>query len=640
MHKSETLELQDALKGVKCTDGSLPPRFVSLTLLYHGVCSSSSSKTYLDALAFFASTKLGMRASHASDLGASFFRCTVFAEMDAVWYTTAVSPETVGAKRAASNGDVQLCVRWATKDGMRSEFCDLRSSVSLDEALETIKNFVISVKVSFNAPVNDNICISHDSVTPDAWLDSMHTSTNEFAQLMEGVPHVEKCELLKTKQHTIDVGDTGIYVRISERARGEAGKFDPNTCFHGFLLGSTLHLDKIKAHCTAYKELPPIDEDTVHFCLHTAAVQTQIMPLGTLVTTYAFVGASREPFSTTGNWMYRLDPAIVPLQNVLENFIVTPCPRVSTIPSDSRLLKPHNHYMNRAYDLYSSTFASSCLNEDSPTAQLGGGLEESVYSEKLSEMYARTAFGVDISSRRVLVGDAYNLLASQNAPPQLTSFLLQSTLRFGVNASLSDSLESAATSLMAFTSKAAQDMHRRDAKRALDIVDGGILVRSTRPRGTPTASVGKKQISSLMNVAGISKTRSRAAIATQEDPKSEFDHMATVLAQAILPTSACSDGIILAAGSTAMSARVFGTIQSVAAAVAVVMSSAAAHDDLKIFFMHHVLSSEKVVIYNVDGNGTITPSSPGAMLDAVNRRVFIVREGFNNNSSELKVCDF
>lgn len=642
MFNSETLEIQHAFDGVLPKDGSLPPRHVACTLLYYGKCGTTMPKTYLDALAHLASTPIGLCNN---TLGAAILRLSVLADYEADWYASQVRRESCSTFADIRDGVVQFCVRWVTKDGIRSEFADLPGGVGLDRGLAIMKNFMIAMKVQYRAPISDNVCVSHGSVSEDAWVTSLYNATTAFSRLMEGVPHVAKCKFLQ-QYPEVDIDTTRIYVRISERARGENGVHD-SSAFHGFLVGNSAFMREIVEHCATYKELPPPDDDTAKYCLHTCAVQTQVMPLGTRVSTYAQGGACAQPFSTMGNWLYRLDPAIVPLEDVLRNFVVTPCTMEAAMPGDKRLEKPMHMCINRAYRLFCVTFGGTKKREMSGAeweARPLCAITPSSHHESKEAIYARTAFGVDIpNASRVLVGDAYNVLASQNAPPQLTNLLLQSAMRFGVNTPILNSLEMAATSLVAFTSKAQQEADRNERDRNKRVAEGGLVVRTKRVRVEGSSIEGsrivKKHVNSLLGIAGISKTKGKAEIPSGNLPAVEFGGAVTMLCEALIPTGATSASVVAAAAATAKSARCYGAMNAIAAATAVCKAS---KDALKsiVFLVHHLNTDEKVTIYKVMDDGAIFASSPGLLLECKDRRVFIVRETVGKPTAELVGCEF
>tara|TARA_B100000575_G_scaffold239340_3_gene201883 strand:- start:1148 stop:3208 length:2061 start_codon:yes stop_codon:yes gene_type:complete len=647
MFNSETVELQHAFDGIVPNDGSLPPRHVAITLLFYGKCGSTMPKTYLDALAHFASAPISL--CNSKTLGATIIRMSVLADFEADWFATKTKREACSTHANAEEGSVQMCVRWMTKAGMRCEFQDLPAGLGLDEALATMKNFLISMKVQHDAPISDNVCVSHGSVGPDAWITTLHRATVAFSHLMEGVPHISKCSFCR-RFHDIDIDDVHIYVRISERARGDAGLNDASA-FHGFLVGNSAFVDEIRKHCASHTELPSPDEETEKYCLHTCAVQTQVMPLGTRVSTYAQGGMCTQPFSSSGNWIYRLDPAIVPIEDVLKNFVITPCSIKEVMPKDTRLEKPMRACMDRAYKLFCSIFGSR-REMMIPGAELEAHplcvTTPAPQDESKEEAYARTAFGVDMSSRRVFVGDAYNILSAQNAPPQLTSLFLQSAMRFGVNTPILDCMGLAASSLAAFTSKVQQEADIKERNRYRRVSDGVLLVRAKRApvddadderKKCARSRVNKKLVNSLLTISGISKTCGKAVLPDQSAPVVDFGVAATMLSEALITPAAASEAIVSEAAATAKSARNYGAVNAVAAACAVFRATSEAVL-CAVFLLHHVNNTDNVVIYEVLSNGATTASSPGLLLERSPRRVFIVRENDGCAEAELVSCSY
>ena len=619
---AETLELQHASAGVVRTDGSLPPRLLGLTLLLYGQVKATDPKTHLDAFAFWASTAIGL---HNETLGAALMRFTVLAADDAAWFanSSGVAAETTQLPPHVAPSGAQLCVRWATKQGMRAECCELRGGVGLDRSLAHMQNFLVSLKTLFGAPVSDVVCVAHPNVVGDAWLESTSKASIAFASLMEGEASVQK---LADMPDDADIGELNIYVRISERARGADG-LQHESAFHGFLVGDRRYASEIKALAESFTELPPADEATAKFCLHTCAVQACEMPLGTRVSMYGPGGKPGESLLSTGNWIIRLDPAIVPLAAVLPNFVVTPCTHASTIPSDARLLKPAVLCANRAYALFCSVFGASAptisgseqerqpLCTELPAA---GAREE---AEK-DELYAKTAFGVDMASRRVQVGDAYAMLAASAAPKEMTSFFLNSTLKYGVDCTMVDAIGHAAKLLVDFS----HTENKKLAERMASIQAGALLVGCKRVReGNSTNSLSNKQITSFVAAAGLKAPKQCKLANADADVEAFYEATATV-ASLILPTHHdMSESETRAASCIAKSARAFGSINAVGAVAALLMQDKSARLG-KIFVIYAKKNSDSVLIYLITLEGCVVPSTPGQLLDTAPRHVFFLRD--------------
>ena len=72
-----------------------------------------------------------------------------------------------------------------------------------------------------------------------------------------------------------------------------------------------------------------------------------------------------EPIRSPGSWIWRFAPAIVPVEAVVDKFIVSPCNRDSILPGNRVLEKPFCAFFNRASDLYSSTFGAAAKKRSS-----------------------------------------------------------------------------------------------------------------------------------------------------------------------------------------------------------------------------------------------------------------------------------
>ena len=647
LHTSETLELTHAFERKPPMFDSLPPRHVAVMLLHYGECGPTSSKVYLNALAFMACMRLG---NQSEALGAQVFRISALFNYEADFYGAKVKGEACSSYPDARNGCVQLCVRWMTSNGMRCEFKDMPSGVSLDDALSQMKNFLISIKVQYRAPISDMVLVASQPVCGEAWVTSMYNATHCFAKLMEGQPVVVKSEFLKQCPE-IDIDSMGVYVRISEKAKGAAGLHDASA-FHGFLVGNSAFTQEIRSYCENYNELPMPDADTHKFCLHTCAVQVQAMHLGPRVSLYAQGGVCGQPFLRDGNYLYRFDPAIVPLEDVLVHFVVSPCTRQSAMPSEPQLENAQNLCINRAFKLFHNTFGSS-----KATVQVSGAEYESrslcpisfvALEETREEAYTRAAFGIDRNSPRVLAGDAYNVLVAQDAPAQITSFLLEATYRFGINASVLDSLELAAASLQAFTTKAQQDANAKEQIRLRNVAEGAAVIRAKRKEHPPPSScsieqettiISKKHVGSVLAIAGIKTHRGKTRLPAANAPEIEFEQAVTMMAEALLTsTDHPMHDLLASAARTAKQSIANSALTAIAAASAILRASEHAIE-CHLFLLHHRLADEEFAFWKVQTNGTIEKTTPAAFWQASPRRVFIAREA-RGKQTEFVVCDY
>lgn len=640
LYESETLELEHARDRVVPAFHSLPPRLCSVTLLYYGTCGITTPKTYLDALAFLASTPIALMPSNV--LGANIVRFTVLADYEAQWYAQKVQYESVDSKPSLVDGQVQLCVRWAASvnrepgekqlSHMRCEFSDLAAGVDMDTALACMQNFMVAMKVHYGAPITDNITVSKPNVTKDAWVTSLHHATYAFVQLMDGVPSVSKSAFL-TQYPDIDMDDLEVVVRISERQRGEGGK-NHASAFHGFLVGNSAFSEDIKRHCAAYTELPLPSEDTAKFCLHTCAVHTQKLHMHASVSLYSHNGIPGQPFCSGGNWIFCFYAAIVPIEVVMGGFVITPCARELAMPSPNCLRNSYKTYMNRAYELYCSTFGSTRRKRtafaDVDHSKLCPLLPET-QPDTQDDLYAKVAFGVDVACKRTRVGDAYTHLVAQEAPQQVTDFLLHSTLRFGVGASVLDSLGMAAKSLMAFTTQAQQQADHEERQRSKRIAEGALITRakSIRATGTVVRPANARVVANILVGRGVSEVQREVDLPTSAATEKEFMPAVAMLADAILPAYAISNPLLDAACSSAKLVRDLGALHSVASAVTTISVSCVQEKSkpaTPVFLLHILKGADKVSIYEILPGGVMSMTTAGVVVDAPSRHVFFVRE--------------
>lgn len=536
MLASENQELVDAAFRVVPPDDSLPPRPVAVTLLAYGGTPDHCSgvRVYLDALAHLASSPLGV-ARGDTVLGASLVRMSVMAGVDAKWFAGQIASSCLNGKPSHECDAIDLCVRWAVQGGtgmLRSEVVSLPTGLSPDASLQRMQNVFLSMKISYDVPFNDDITTLHHNVPTDAWAQSIHDGSHEFFSLMEGKPCVYKGEVLKQNEGKVSVESTGVFVRICPR-----NEFDPaanawrplpvekamhrSDVFHAFLIGNSAYQQDIERHCRAHETegLTMPDSETRAFCLHTCAVQASGFPLKERISLYATHprGGGRrpgKPICSPGSWVWRLESAIVAIEHVLTNFYVIPCSRESVLPADKKLESPFNEFFNRAYKLYVETFGNLPMHQEArgagerfpivlPNEPMGGDP-----AIKAAENYALTAFGLDATTRRIAVGDAYSMLRDRKAPHELSNLMLQSALRMGIGTSVLDAMGKAAEAIRVLPKDApiAAQQLRGECARLKRIADAALHVSNKRQRSiSPPVDMEAGRVKSLLSAAGLRK---------------------------------------------------------------------------------------------------------------------------------------
>jgi len=655
MLAAENAELAVAAQGLPAMDDSLPPRPVGVTLLVYGKdpVFCNTVRNYLDGLAHLASTPLALTRKDPR-LTASMIRMTVLAGTDATWFAHQVVDTALDTAPCLENGAVDVCVRWAVPGGtglLRSEFRTMPTGLGCDRALEAMQNCFLSMKLSYSVPFTDDITTLHANVPIDAWVKSVHNASKGFFELMEGKPCVHKSEML-LKHPEVAVDSTAIFVRICPRKlwNPAIGDWAPlplheslnrQDAFHAFLIGSPVYHREIEEHCRLHQKqgLPMPDQDTDAFCLHTCAVQASAFNLRDRVSLYATHprGGGRKPgvpISQPGSWIWRMEPAIVSLQLTLGNFYVVPCSRDSVMPGDRKLEKSFNDFFNRAYQLYTNTFGvqrGSHQTEEFERMPLSLPAEPlgADPAFKAAEEYALTAFNLDASSRRMVVGDAFSALRARNAPQQLTDLMLQSAVRSGINTSVIDAMGMAATALAEMQYKG--DSHigmreevqrlKRVADCALDI-NAKVLRTLSRP-----VEIEAAKVRSLLGAAGLRKGGDsylpRNGGKTKLGP-SDFDAMVSIIASSVLRQPASMD--MLAQASDAAYRACKSDLSSIAAAICVLRASPSAELGTAFVVGQNGSADSHVSFNRVLPNGGFEPTTPGKIIDAPLSSVLLLKQ--------------
>jgi hypothetical protein len=204
----------------------------------------------------------------------------------------------------------------------------------------------------------------------------------------------------------------------------------------------------------------------------------------------------------------------VAIEHVLTNFYVIPCSRESVLPADKKLESPFNDFFNRAYKLYVETFGNIPMHHAHqssgerfpiviPSEPLGGDP-----AIKAAENYALTAFGLDATTQRIAVGDAYSMLRDRKAPNELSNLMLQSALRMGIGTSILDAMGKAAEAIRVLPKDApiAAQQLRGECARLKRIADAALHVSNKRQRPiSPPVDMEASRVKSLLSAAGLRK---------------------------------------------------------------------------------------------------------------------------------------
>ena len=649
--RCENAELVQAARKLASADDSLAPRAVGVVLLIYGPEStcSTSARTYLDAMGHFAASRVNTD-DPSSPLVASTMRFTVLAGADAEWFAQQVESQTLNSSPDLGTGKINVCVRWAVQGDtvmLRTELTSLRPGSSLSSSLEQVQNFLLSMRLVYDVPISDDITRSHTQIVPDCWAHTLHDATSSFFDSMEGKPCVVKSIVLLQHEQEVSVESTDVFLRIAPRRcwdhtsekwvniSAEMAAQHPDA-FHAFLIGNSAYMQEIVKFCQTHASggLPMSDEDSEVYLLHTCAVQSTPMHFKEGVSLYGVhAGPGRvpgTPISQPGSMMWRFDPAIVPLDDVLRDFHVLPCSRSSAMPADPKLERPFTAFFNRAFSLYTSFVGGAGVLKEPglkrvPSLPLISD-EPCDVALKTCELYALTSFGLNPTSQNLTTGDAYAVLKASGAPKQLTDFMLSSCVSNGVNSSVLDALGSAAAALQKIHSGAdhrdAQEQRR--LKRVADVSLHTSLRKNKRPI-SPAVEMEAARVKSLLAASGLIKGEETVLHYKGMQEEGKFAQVVDVVAYCVAPKA--SDQSRMHAMQAARAASRKGVLQALSSIICVLRACPGAKIAPAFVVRHDLMDQDTIQFYRVLPCGGMEDCTPGVIVDTPLAVVLIVRMG-------------
>jgi len=330
-----------------------------------------------------------------------------------------------------------------------------------------------------------------------------------------------------------------------------------------------------------------------------------------------------------GSWVWRMEPAIVALEHVLENFYVIPCNRDSVMPGDRKLEKPFNEFFNRAYKLYTDTFGfmRSESSEDFerlplslPTESSGGDPDV-----RAAEDYALTAFNLDASSHRIVVGDAFVALAARQAPNELTQFMLQAALKTGINTSVLSALGTAAEAVRTMQQSGARALsaHTAEVARLKRVADAALRVGDKRHKPlSPPVEVDPSKIKMLMTAVGLRKGMEAKFPDAPKASLNDYYDVVQVVADCIVegPTDPSTNEHAVQVAHRGQK----GVMDCVSGIICVLRGSVRA-TPRTVFLVHQSTAKNSVSFNRVTPDGGFEATTMGAIVDAPTKAVLLIK---------------
>jgi len=652
MYLAETAEIMAAAKNKAPVDFSLAPRRVSVTLLVHGASAGlREARLALDALAHLARQAISSVTGDDTTLSISLIRMAVLAGPQAHLHVTRCQTDAILSQSAYDCSAIELAMRWADVPEcgvdpiLRAEFFKLAPFNSADSALDAIQAAMLEARSSSRVPLPLAVAAYHPNVQEFAWAWAHATASSAFFRLQEGEGAVVKHPAVEQYDRSIDV--TGVYVRLCNRHLGESGLTD-SAAFHGMLLADADKLLDVKHFCEDHPNgLPPPDGNTIGMLLHTCAVQAERFQLGDRVTLFDHHGKVGEPICPPGSCIWRYSPAIMPVDvALLENFTLIPCSPMSMLPGNKMLEKPFRDFFRRASDLFGATFGEhiSSLAGDAFERQCVAIPARDECADppiEEAEHFALAAFGIDATSRRITVGDAYTLLSHRGAPAPMCDFMLKASLRWGIGTSLLEVFSKAGTSITNHKTDERIAAAERENVRLRRIADAALALGgmksadiSENHNATPSLEIDSGRLRPLLRAKGIELTARKADLPQKNAKEHEYSEVVSLLASSVVR------GCIEAAHcdhacKTAMDTRKKGTMSCIGSIICVLRASAQSMLNTA-FVIAQTDGLDGVSFNRVLPCGGMERVTAGTILDTPVSSVVFVR--INGTAARLRVC--
>ena len=569
--RAEDVELRAAADGRASPDGSAPPRRASLVVLLNGgSATGADALRALDALA------------HFSRYFGRIVRCTLLAGTDAARYAKATDRDAISVHISWHDGERQTCTR----------------ALSLDY-FESLQHSLFKAKHEHGAPIPDEVVATKPHVEPNCWCTLVKEASNAFFATMTAEDSTTLSIDLK------DISTTGVFVRFVPRHMGVEGMRDP-LCFHGMLLSKTDAVTSIR-ETLGMLDAMPIDAIDSNDALHTAATQVVCRHLDADVSLFAY-GNAGMPIQSPRSWIYQFCTAIVPIDQVLPNFLLFPCTQESILPRDPVLANATVELMQR-----SSTLVSG-LRRDPVLVRAPRIVSPSPRPSE-EETPAIAAFGISTASSRFTLGDAHLHLMSRTTR-EVEQFIKHASLKWGTSKTLNDALGLAAEMIdKGETSNARATIRDKDRARLKRTCDASLrLFQEPKCARTRPPTLRSDRFQHFLGAIGAAYD-----VKTNTDALLETGSFTGFLQSVLTILGVSEDGCVsetLGHASQVMH-ELHEPGKSMLKPLAAAVHILANHDAPRMrAFVFNILPTKRIEAYRVLESGQLKLVGPGTVMDA------------------------
>ena len=529
---AETLELQRAAVGAPRVDDCQPYRSLAVWVVVEAraaVRPNGPGQRVLDAVAHLATGSVPLTQCVRVGIATGAMAVTILNN---------------AAKEGANCTNFEqvawsLAVRWADANGathsVMAPLGDLPCTT--DAALERVQRALCVLLARYERPVPPPLVARFGPVPPDAFASQSTRIDGRFADQLEALPVCVRSRAVEAAG-AAPLENTGIFVRVCERKRGDDGVAHASA-FHGVLLsfGSSKATAAAFANAADPALTCPVGHTEESMGLHLCAVQAEACALSTSVSLFSHVGRPGEAIHPPGSHVFRECAAIRPVDaELLMHWDLRPCDRSSTLPENVAYHAAFQEHFSRAAKLYLS------LSDGAPRAaplpeplrhqrsySSSNHLDALVCAPAVDDAHTdrddaalRLALHIDLRSRRTTIGEAYAYLFDKGMPAALSSTMVHAMGRLGVRASLDDMFRLASATLAQQESSATINvMHEASRlKRLSDVCLQALATEDARKRARPglLPVSAPERVRRMLATLGIKKGSEAVLAPNMNDP--------------------------------------------------------------------------------------------------------------------------
>lgn len=613
MVSAQTIEILANRMGERGKHDTIDPRPISVSFAVPEACVNSPDfEKFVDAFSAISDSKIDGKIPMCTKI-----RFELFCGATTLPISKALRRSAFGDR---SISGVSVVVRWSSKaDEVRTECFCLNVQEAGDEDLVSVvrrKIVEFSLQFQFALPEEFFQCKAQSQV--GYFEKQICDVSQEWYDLTHTVDDFRPSEQMKISGSKVLVRVPNCFVRLSPIALGIDGVTE-KSAMHAILLCADGKENEALRYVKTYREgLPPPREGASLLDLHTVGLHTEPVCISAMVSLYAHGGKSGEMLKPSGNWVFKTTAATVAVTSLCDNFFVMSCDMTSILPQNKALWRYMDVHMKRVVDFYHATFV-----RDGEASAVKATRPMNEKDEKMSQedWFLLSAIGVDLRSKRMMLGEAISFLMRNGASTELIQLLTGVSANIGLEASLTECYKWSSDVINRRQTR--EELYEVETKRLKSIADKTILSASKKqvPRAAKYTTL--KKLNDILNMLSMKAGRGIKINDSSIIPRSQVvkEKLAKVIYHGYKRREA-NDNMHVEEIQLVIENYV-DILHAIGKCCNLCMINCAAFKD--VFIILHQSSSSHAFVHRVSRDGGVEASSIGSILDTDKPCLLIVK---------------